>query len=174
MRIAHGYGFAGLLRESVVLCRAPTLICNGHPGSEVIWNQMSASARIPPTELRTRLSQLTPHASIWSRLMSFAATAILAVVKICFVYMKLKVSLLRQLRRRQVAKLFSNLPPCPIGIDACASRRFWGADCLSWPLGQANGGLVTKPCLKPTKITRADTEATRKAVARPISEFCCN
>ena len=46
--------------------------------------------------------------------------------------------------RLQVVKLFSNMPPCLIGMEACASGRFWGADCLSWPLGQTNGGLVTQ------------------------------
>jgi len=36
-----------------------------------------------------------------------------------------KVVLRRQLRREQVALYFVNLPPCLIGMEACASAHHW-------------------------------------------------
>jgi transposase len=32
----------------------------------------------------------------------------------------------KQLRRAQVAVFFGNLPPCLIGMEACASAHYWG------------------------------------------------
>jgi transposase len=32
----------------------------------------------------------------------------------------------KQLRREQVATFFVNLPPCLIGMEACASAHYWG------------------------------------------------
>src|ERR1700679_2457711 len=32
----------------------------------------------------------------------------------------------RQLRRGQIAEVFVNLPPCLIGMEACASAHHWG------------------------------------------------
>ena len=37
-----------------------------------------------------------------------------------------KAVLRRQLRREQVAAFFVNLPPCLIGMEACASAHYWG------------------------------------------------
>jgi transposase len=37
-----------------------------------------------------------------------------------------KVVLRKQLRRAQVAGFFSNMPPCLIGMEACASAHHWG------------------------------------------------
>jgi transposase len=37
-----------------------------------------------------------------------------------------KAVLRRQLRREQVAAFFVNLPPCLIGMEACASAHHWG------------------------------------------------
>jgi transposase len=34
----------------------------------------------------------------------------------------------RQLRRRHVLAFFQNLPPCLIGIEACASSNHWSRD----------------------------------------------
>jgi transposase len=36
-----------------------------------------------------------------------------------------KAVLRKQLRREQVAAFFVNLPPCLIGIEACASAHHW-------------------------------------------------
>ena len=40
-----------------------------------------------------------------------------------------KAVLRKQLRRAQVAVFFANLPPCVIGIEACASAHHWGRRC---------------------------------------------
>jgi len=37
-----------------------------------------------------------------------------------------KILLRKQLRRAQVAPFFANLPPCLIGMEACASAHYWG------------------------------------------------
>jgi transposase len=37
-----------------------------------------------------------------------------------------KVVLRKQLRREQVAVYFGNLPPCLIGVEACATAHHWG------------------------------------------------
>jgi transposase len=37
-----------------------------------------------------------------------------------------KVVLRKQLRRGQLAEFFGNLPPCRIGMEACASSHHWG------------------------------------------------
>ena len=42
----------------------------------------------------------------------------------------------RQLRRRAVLAFFQKLPPCRIGIEACASSR----------IGRANFGRSVIPC----------------------------
>jgi transposase len=34
----------------------------------------------------------------------------------------------RQLKRRQVLALFAKLPPCLIGIEACASSHYWARE----------------------------------------------
>jgi transposase len=34
----------------------------------------------------------------------------------------------RMLRRKQVRQFFSQLPPCRIGMEACASSHYWGRE----------------------------------------------
>ncbi len=34
----------------------------------------------------------------------------------------------RQLKRRQVIAFFQKLPPCLIGIEACASSHYWSRE----------------------------------------------
>jgi transposase len=36
-----------------------------------------------------------------------------------------QVVLRRQLRRRHILEFFQKLPPCLVGIEACASSRHW-------------------------------------------------
>ena len=35
-----------------------------------------------------------------------------------------KVVIVRQLRRKQVIEFFSNIPPCLIGMEACATAHY--------------------------------------------------
>ena len=39
-----------------------------------------------------------------------------------------KVVLRKQLRRGQVLKFFASLPPCLIGMEACATAHYWGRE----------------------------------------------
>jgi transposase len=34
----------------------------------------------------------------------------------------------RQLKRRYVLTFFQKLPPCPVGIEACASSHYWSRE----------------------------------------------
>jgi transposase len=36
----------------------------------------------------------------------------------------------RQLKRRYVLTFFQKLPPCPVGIEACASSHYWSRELL--------------------------------------------
>jgi len=78
----------------------------------------------------------------------------------------------RQLRRRQVLPFFHKLPPCLVGIEACASSHFWSREL------QALGHTVrlmppayVKPYVKRQKNDTTDAEAICEAVARPNMRF---
>jgi transposase len=78
----------------------------------------------------------------------------------------------KALRRGQVAAYFSNLPPCLIGMEACASAHHWARKL------QALGHEVrliapqfVKPYVKSNKNDAADAEAICEAVARPSMRF---
>jgi transposase len=78
----------------------------------------------------------------------------------------------RQLRRDQVATYFVNLPPCLIGMEACASAHHWAR------VLQRHGHTVrlmapqfVKPYVKTNKNDAADAEAICEAVSRPNMRF---
>lgn len=78
----------------------------------------------------------------------------------------------KQLKRDQMAAFFSNLPPCLIGMEACASAHHWGRKL------QEMGHTVklmapqfVKPYVKSNKNDAADAEAICEAVARPSMRF---
>jgi transposase len=83
-----------------------------------------------------------------------------------------KAMLRKQLKRDQVAPFFANLPPCLIGIEACASAHHWARKL------QALGHTVrlmapqfVKPYVKSNKNDAADAEAICEAVSRPSMRF---
>jgi transposase len=83
-----------------------------------------------------------------------------------------KAVLRKQLRRDQVAAYFVNLPPCLIGMEACASAHHWGR------VLQRHGHKVrlmapqfVKPYVKTNKNDVADAEAICEAVSRPNMRF---
>ena len=49
-----------------------------------------------------------------------------------------KVVIRRQLKRRYVLAFFQKLPPCLIGIEACASSHYWSRElqALGFPLSE--------------------------------------
>ena len=78
----------------------------------------------------------------------------------------------RQLRRRQVLLFFQKLPPCLVGIEACASSHHWSREL------QALGHTVrlmppayVKPYVKRQKNDTTDAEAICEAVGRPNMRF---
>ena len=78
----------------------------------------------------------------------------------------------RQLKRRYVLAFFQKLPPCLIGIEACASSHDWSREL------QALGHTVrlmppayVKPYVKRQKNDMADAEAICEAVARANMRF---
>lgn len=78
----------------------------------------------------------------------------------------------RQLKRRFVLTFFQNLPPCLIGIEACASSHHWSREL------QALGHTVrlmppayVKPYVKRQKNDATDAEAICEAVTRPNMRF---
>ena len=83
-----------------------------------------------------------------------------------------KVMVRRQLKRRYVLAFFQKLPPCLIGIEACASSHYWSREL------QALGHTVrlmppayVKPYVKRQKNDCADAEAICEAVTRASMRF---
>ena len=78
----------------------------------------------------------------------------------------------RQLKRRYVLAFFQKLPPCLIGIEACASSHHWSREL------QALGHTVrlmppayVKPYVKRQKNDATDAEAICEAVGRANMRF---
>ena len=83
-----------------------------------------------------------------------------------------KVTVRRQLKRRYMLAFFEKLPPCMIGIEACASAHHWSREL------QALGHTVrlmppayVKPYVKRHKNDAADAEAICEAVTRANMRF---
>jgi transposase len=78
----------------------------------------------------------------------------------------------RRLKRRYVLAFFQKLPPCLVGIQACASSHYWSREL------QALGHTVrlmppayVKPYVKRQKNDTTDAEAICEAVTRPTMRF---
>ena len=78
----------------------------------------------------------------------------------------------RQLKRRYVLAFFQKLPPCLVGIEACASSHHWSREL------QALGHTVrlmppayVKPYVKRQKNDATDAEAICEAVTRANMRF---
>jgi len=83
-----------------------------------------------------------------------------------------RVVIRRQLKRRFVLSFFEKLPPCLVGIEACASSHHWSREL------QALGHTVrlmppayVKPYVKRQKNDTTDAEAICEAVTRPNMRF---
>ncbi len=78
----------------------------------------------------------------------------------------------RQLRRRQVLAFFKKLPPCLVGMEACASSHYWAREIAA--LGhevRMMPARYVKPYVKRNKNDAADAEAICEAVTRPTMRF---
>jgi len=83
-----------------------------------------------------------------------------------------KAVLRKKLRRDQVAAFFANLPPCLVGMEACASAHHWARTIEKF--GHAVKLIATqfvKPDVKTNKNDAADAEAICEAVSRPQMRF---
>ena len=83
-----------------------------------------------------------------------------------------KIVIRRQVKRRYVLAFFQKLPPCLVGIEACASSHYWSREL------QALGHTVrlmppayVKPYVKRHKNDGTDAEAICEAVTRPNMRF---
>ena len=78
----------------------------------------------------------------------------------------------KRLRRARLLPFFETLPPCLIGIEACATSHFWARE-----LGKLGHEVklmpaqYVKPYVRRQKNDMADAEAIAEAVTRPTMRF---
>jgi hypothetical protein len=85
---------------------------------------------------------------------------------------KEKVVARKQLRRSQVITFFKALPPCLIGMEACATAHYWARELTK--LGhqvRLKPAKDVKAYVKRNKNDAADAEAICEAVRRPRMRF---
>ena len=83
-----------------------------------------------------------------------------------------KVVVRKQLRRGQVLKFFAALPPCLVGMEACATAHHWARELTK--LGHEVRLMPAKDVkayVKRNKNDAADAEAICEAVRRPTMRF---
>jgi transposase len=83
-----------------------------------------------------------------------------------------KVVVRKQLRRSQVIAFFKALPPCLIGMEACATAHYWARELTK--LGHEVRLMPAKDVkayVKRNKNDAADAEAICEAVRRPRMRF---
>src|SRR6478752_3154833 len=79
-----------------------------------------------------------------------------------------KVVLKKQLRRGQVLSTFAKLPPCLVGMEACAGAHYWARELRK--LGhdvRLMPARDVKAYVKRDKTDAADAAAICEAVSRP-------
>lgn len=78
----------------------------------------------------------------------------------------------KRLTRGRLLAFFAKLPPCLVGIEACASSHYWARELTS--LGhevKLMPAQYVKPYVKRGKNDAADAEAICEAVTRPTMRF---
>jgi transposase len=91
-----------------------------------------------------------------------------SVFQVHGVDMEGRVVIRRQLKRRYVPAFFHKLPPCLVGIEACASAHHWSRELQS--LGHTV--LLMPPAyVKRHKNDATNAEAICEAVSRPNMRF---
>ena len=78
----------------------------------------------------------------------------------------------RQFRRRQVLPFFKKLPPCLVGMEACATSHYWAREIAA--LGhevRMMPARYVKAYVKRNKNDAADAAAICEAVTRPTMRF---
>ncbi|MEZ0167756.1 IS110 family transposase [Microvirga sp. TS319] len=83
-----------------------------------------------------------------------------------------KIVLRKALRRGQVPGFFSTLPPCLIGMEACATAHHWARTLLAFGHEvRLIPPAYVKPYLRRQKNDAADAAAIGEAVTRPSMRF---
>ena len=83
-----------------------------------------------------------------------------------------KVVVRKQLRRGQMMKFFAVLPPCLVGMEACATAHYWARELMA--VGHEVRLMppqYVKAYVKRNKNDAADAEAICEAVRRPTMRF---
>jgi transposase len=83
-----------------------------------------------------------------------------------------KLAIRRKLKRSEVVGFFKSLPPCLVGIEACATAHYWARELIA--LGHAVKLMppaYVKAYVKRNKNDAADAEAICEAVTRPSMRF---
>src|SRR3954464_8009966 len=78
----------------------------------------------------------------------------------------------RRLAREKVLEVFANLPPCLVGLEACAAAHYWARELRK--LGHEVRLMppqYVRPYVKTNKHDAADAEAICEAVTRPGMRF---
>jgi transposase len=78
----------------------------------------------------------------------------------------------RKLRRTEVIRFFAELPPCLVGMEACASAHHWARELMA--IGHEVRLMPpahVKPYVKGGKTAAADAEAICEAITRPTMRF---
>src|SRR5262250_646493 len=83
-----------------------------------------------------------------------------------------KVVVRKQLRRGQVMKFFAALPPCLVGLEACATAHYWARELTKLDHDvRLMPAKDVKAYVKRNKNDAADAEAICEAVRRPTMRF---
>jgi transposase len=83
-----------------------------------------------------------------------------------------RVLMRKQLKRKEVAKYFANLPPCLVGMEACGSAHYWARKFGEYGHRvKLMAPQFVKPYVKTNKNDMADAEAICEAVTRPNMRF---
>ena len=83
-----------------------------------------------------------------------------------------RVIIRRQLKRRYVLAFFQKLPPCLVGIEACASSHHWSREIKAFGhTVRLMPPAYVKPYVKRQKNDAADAEAICEAVSRANMRF---
>lgn len=83
-----------------------------------------------------------------------------------------KVAVRTRLSRAQMRRYFEELPPCLVGIEACATAHYWARELKA--LGhdaRLMPAHYVKPYVKRQKNDASDAEAICEAVTRPTMRF---
>ncbi|MEO5326406.1 IS110 family transposase [Mesorhizobium sp. CC13] len=78
----------------------------------------------------------------------------------------------RKLRRAEVLRFFEKLPPCLVGMEACASAHYWAREISAFGHDvRLLPPQYVKPFVKRGKTDAADAEAIAEAMSRKTMRF---